>query len=138
MELLSKAAERKGDKRSAAGNEQGNQKTPAMIQAVLQDALAKREEGVTPPRGGFTDVGLHTGGLPRNTSWPLVRAVLQSVLEPTFYRHAMAQMQLWLAEMDAHAVLEAASAADLASHRRSIDSCMQADRSASVQQLSVP
>jgi len=28
------------------------------------------------PRGGVTDVGLHTGGLPRNTAWPLVVATL--------------------------------------------------------------
>ena len=75
MELLSKAAERKGDKRSAAGNEQGNQKTPAMVRAILTDALAQLEsedeptEGSTAPRGGFTDVGLHTGGHARNTAW---------------------------------------------------------------------
>ena len=100
-ELLAKAAQRKGDKRSAAANDQGNQKTPTMIQAIMVDALSGREEGVTAPRGAFTDVGLHTGGLPRNTSWPLVRAVLQSLLEEhdLFFRHAMAQMQLWIAEL---------------------------------------
>jgi hypothetical protein len=71
--------------------------------AVLIDALAEREDCVTAPRGGFTDVGLHTCGLPRNTSWPLVVAVLQELLEDThheaFFRMAMAQMKLWLAEL---------------------------------------
>ena len=73
-----------------------------MIKAVLIDALAGRDDGVTAPRGGFTDVGLHTGGLSRSTSWPLVVAVLQTLLEDTgheaFFRMAMAQMKLWLAE----------------------------------------
>jgi hypothetical protein len=29
------------------------------------------------PRGGYTDVGLHTGGTPRDTAWPLVREALK-------------------------------------------------------------
>ena len=65
--LLEKAQERKGEKRSAAGNRQGHQKTPAMVEAIVQDALAGRADGETPARGGFTDVGLHTGGHARNT-----------------------------------------------------------------------
>jgi len=55
-----------------------------MIQAVLIDAMAnlvKETDDLTAPRGGFTDVGLHTGGSPRNTTWPLLIAVLQIILE---------------------------------------------------------
>jgi hypothetical protein len=82
--LLNEAKKRKGDKRSAVGHKQGHQKTPAMIQAVLLDALAnlvKKTDDLTPARGGFTDVGLHTGGHARNTAWPLVNAVTQVILE---------------------------------------------------------
>eukprot|EP00965_Chrysotila_dentata_P220068 6191547-Pleurochrysis_carterae.AAC.1 len=69
-DYLEAAESEKGEKQSAANNEQGHQKTPAMIKAVLTDAL-RGTPGQTAPRGGFTDVGLHTGGLPRNTMWPL-------------------------------------------------------------------
>ena len=131
--LLEKADQRKGDKRSAASNDQGNQKTPAMIKAVLIDALAGAEDGVTPPRGGFTDVGLHTGGHKRSTSWPLVRAVLQALLEDSghelFYRHAMAQMKLLIAENAARAfygVNFCQNRVQREAHAIAIDSCMQA------------
>lgn len=89
-------AERKGDARSAALGRQGHQKTPAMVAAAVQQALAQtRAEAaaaarsgssgpgqapVVPeavPQGGFTDVGLHTGGLPRDTAWPLVREAVR-------------------------------------------------------------
>ena len=80
-ELLIDAEKHTGVNRSAAKNQQGNQKTPAMIQAVMIDALAGRTSGETLPRGGLTDVGLHTGGHSRNTAWPLVSAVLQILLE---------------------------------------------------------
>lgn len=109
-ELLAKAKTRTAEKRSAEGNAQGNQKTPAMIQAVLIDArlgLDNHEvipkDGLTKPRGGFTDVGLHTGGLKRNTMWPLIRAVLQNLLEEQGARllhlRAMALLRLWLTEL---------------------------------------
>ncbi len=107
--FLRKAEARKGDKRSAAANDQGNQKTPALIQALLRDALDKLDneeepdESKAPPRGGFTDVGLHTGGSPRNTGWPLVQAVMQALFEEhdgghVLYRQAVANLKLWLAE----------------------------------------
>lgn len=64
-----------GDKRSAAGGQQGHQKTASFIQAVIQDALARTEHPTHPSRGGLTDVGRHTGGEPRATAWPLARAV---------------------------------------------------------------
>ena len=88
--LLEDVKLRKGDKRSAARNEQGHQKTPTMIQAVLLDALAdlvRKTDLLTPARGGFTDVGLHTGGHARNTTWPLVIAVLQIILESAGYQN---------------------------------------------------
>jgi hypothetical protein len=107
-ELLGQAAARTGNQRNAAKNPQGNPKTPGLVQAVLHDALRgfdepeQPDEGTTPPRGGFTDVGLHTGGVARNTTWPLVRAILQVLLEDHelhgMYRHTMVQLQLWVAE----------------------------------------
>jgi hypothetical protein len=102
-DLLRKAAARAGDKRSAHYNpQQGNQKTSAMVQAVLLDALAGRDEGQTAPSGGFTDVGMHTGGHARSTTWPFVRAVLPALLgsqnKHLSYRVTMAQIQLWSAE----------------------------------------
>jgi hypothetical protein len=36
-----------------------------------------QQQQYTAPKGGTTDVGQHTGGLPRDTAWPVVRAVLQ-------------------------------------------------------------
>lgn len=103
QKLLERAQERKGKKRSAAAKAQGHQKTPTMIEAIMRDALrGEEEEGVTPPGGGFTDVGMHTGGAPRNTSWPLVRAVVQVQLEQAgehhAYRMGMAQLALWETE----------------------------------------
>lgn len=64
----------------------GFQRTPAFILAVIKDALVEvqqqqqqqrscRQDSM--PRGGFTDVGLHTGGMPRATAWPLVQQTLQ-------------------------------------------------------------
>jgi hypothetical protein len=97
QDLLRKAEARKGDNRSAAGGKQGHQKTPAFVHALALQALeitiAEGEAGcgsndeadeVEPrqPRGGFTDVGLHTGGTPRDTAWPLVRETLKVKLPP--------------------------------------------------------
>lgn len=67
--------------RSAADGKQGHQRTPAMIEALLKDAKAavdgEKQRLDHNPGGGFTDVGLHTGGTPRDTAWPLVREVFQ-------------------------------------------------------------
>ena len=97
-ELMANAERRTCENRSAANGQQGNQITPAMIQAVMKDALTETKEK-TLPRGGFTDVGLHTGGSRRYTAWPLVRAVLQKLLESKdchrFYRIVMAQFKLF-------------------------------------------
>ncbi|CAN0384424.1 unnamed protein product, partial [Scytosiphon promiscuus] len=51
-----------------------------MIKALLDDAKTALHSTVNSehvPAGGFTDVGQHTGGDPRNTAWPLVREVFQ-------------------------------------------------------------
>lgn len=89
--VMAAVAERKGDARSAAVGRQGHQKTPAMVAAAVRQALAQtRSDAVAAaggqqaakvqecvPQGGFTDVGLHTGGVPRDTAWPLVREAVQ-------------------------------------------------------------
>lgn len=80
QDALSKASQRHGNSRSAAGGRQGHQRTPAMIEALLKDAksaLHSRLISEHVPAGGFTDVGQHTGGNPRNTAWPLAREVFR-------------------------------------------------------------
>jgi hypothetical protein len=76
-----------------------------MIQAVLLDALAdlvRKTDLLTPARGGFTDVGLHLGGHARNTTWPLVIAVLQIILDSAGYQNlccvAIAHLKLTCVE----------------------------------------
>jgi hypothetical protein len=71
-----------GEQRSAEHNEQGHQKTPAFIWALVQDAIKSVSQGELPekPPGAFTDVGRHTGGKARATPWPLVQAVLHLLL----------------------------------------------------------
>eukprot|EP00899_Mesostigma_viride_P019526 jgi/Mesvir1/27575/Mv07320-RA.1 len=76
--------------RSAAGGHQGHQHTPALISALVEDAvkltLADKEaedlgeEEKSKPGGGFSDVGLHTGGMKRDTCWALVREVAKFIL----------------------------------------------------------
>ena len=61
-----------------------------MIMAVVTDALksidedndekALKDTPLTNPRGGFTDVGLHTGGHARDTSWAILEAVMEILL----------------------------------------------------------
>jgi hypothetical protein len=69
----------------------GFQRTPAFIHAVVQQLLAGggagQEDGSgsdddsrgveVEPRGGFTDVGQHTGSQARATAWPLVEQLLK-------------------------------------------------------------
>ncbi|KAG2496538.1 hypothetical protein HYH03_005361 [Edaphochlamys debaryana] len=90
--------------------EKGFQRTPASIVSAVRAAAgstAALAAGLT-ARGGFTDVGQHTGGdVPRDTCWPLVRSVLQVLLERApgcipasppalLLRHALAHLELWL------------------------------------------
>lgn len=83
LELL-QAQRRHGSKRSAKTHELGHQKTPQFIKAVVQRAVASAtdvdESSSITPQGGTTDVGQHTGGLPRDTCWPLVQAAIEQNL----------------------------------------------------------
>lgn len=116
--LLDKASSRKGDHRSAADGRQGHQRTPAFIHALQRQAFLCRCPksccSCPPqvPRGGFSDVGLHTGGAGRDTAWPLVRSIFQyalvqfarnaenrCLLDPVlFYRKSIVQFDLYIAE----------------------------------------
>lgn len=110
---------------------QGNQKTPAMIEAILLDSLKFIDMDKPPnnsnrsPRGGFIGVGLHTVGI--NTAWPLILAVFQVLLESTghllLYRVTVAQLKLACVE-------ELFFSNDLAEH---IDELMQMLRAAVIE-----
>jgi hypothetical protein len=91
------------DKSKPGGQRQSHfQRMPAFIMSVIKAALsllpADPETGasagdggsrgplqqgldtvinITPPRGGFTDVGKHTGADPKATSWPVLQSVIQ-------------------------------------------------------------
>ena len=78
--ILKEASQRKGDQRSAAGERQGHQRTPAFIHALFVQALSCECTGKCNcaevlPKGGFTDVGQHTGGEARDTCFALVCSV---------------------------------------------------------------
>jgi hypothetical protein len=95
--ILKKGQRRVGDERSAT-NKTSHQKTPAWIACmfiliidVWRAAISgekKRIELDTEPtgdnsfstKGGWTDVGLHSGGLPKDTAWPLVKIAFGFVL----------------------------------------------------------
>jgi hypothetical protein len=85
--LLKKAKQRKEDERSAASGKQGHQKTPAFLRALSIQALrciACASQCVCEdilPNGGLTDVGRHTGGMPRDTHYALVKSVCQWILD---------------------------------------------------------
>uniref|UniRef100_A0AAV1V4V9 Uncharacterized protein n=1 Tax=Peronospora matthiolae TaxID=2874970 RepID=A0AAV1V4V9_9STRA len=99
---LRNAQTSKGSKRSAARNELGHQKTPQFIAAVVRRAvtlLTKEANSVgIAPRGGTTDVGLHTGGQARDTCWAIVQAVIECNLccGPGLFRKTMIAMKLKL------------------------------------------
>jgi hypothetical protein len=56
--LLVLAQSQTGGKRSARGGKQGHQRTPAFIHALYRQVFSGTQEL---PRGGMTDVGIHTG-----------------------------------------------------------------------------
>ena len=70
-----------GDSKSSNGFSH----TPALMHAAAGDAIRLVQQGLglssllslTPPQGGFTDVGRHSGTEPRNTAWPLVAQVIR-------------------------------------------------------------
>ncbi|KAG2455049.1 hypothetical protein HYH02_000874 [Chlamydomonas schloesseri] len=115
--------------------EHGFQRTPAFIHAAVTAALQqawqqKRGGGFSAgscssevvARGGTTDVGQHTGSdTVRCTSWPLVRATLQVVLErmgvcgrhqrpALVFRRAMALFDLWLAHQQVERISRSSAA----------------------------
>jgi hypothetical protein len=107
--LIAKAEERERDERSSLGSKrQGHQKTPAMVLALSRQALAimaAEAAGMScedvpecAPRGGTTDVGLHTGGTPRNTAWPLVREAFKVSCCWLFRLKGVCVLPIWIAE----------------------------------------
>ncbi|KAF0718113.1 hypothetical protein As57867_001892, partial [Aphanomyces stellatus] len=107
--LLCKVQHRRGSDRSAV-NGQGNQKTPHFIHALACQTLRTMDtdadedqdevQSQIAPYGGSTDVGLHTGGQPRATSWPLVDAALSHLMahRSNKYCQFRVHFQLWLLE----------------------------------------
>jgi hypothetical protein len=95
--VLEAAQAKTGDARHAK-NDGGHQKTPSFIYAVAQTALSryyeKCKEGEVHdelvdkkdaalkvhPRGGLTDVGQHTGGVERDTEFPLTVVLTREIL----------------------------------------------------------
>jgi hypothetical protein len=97
LDRLKEAQKLTGDQRSATNGAQSHQRTPSFMLSLLQNAIRtvltfhitapvtkvekealrlKEKSHDKAPQGGVTDVGLHTGGKPRHTTWPLVCAVL--------------------------------------------------------------
>ncbi|KAJ3312282.1 hypothetical protein HDU76_002913 [Blyttiomyces sp. JEL0837] len=79
-ELMKKASTITGDERSAASGKQGHQRTPSFVRAIIEQAIIGDENLEVLPRGGSTDVGLHTGGRARETVVPCIVAVLRFLL----------------------------------------------------------
>ena len=117
--LLCEAEARTGDKRSAAsGKHPGHQKTPAFVLSLVKTAVTINVEGKRPylPKGGFTDVGLHTGGIPRDTAWPLARETCRVLLAihcscteasthpEELWAQALAHFDLWILKRQVAAV----------------------------------
>eukprot|EP00761_Pharyngomonas_kirbyi_P010924 gb/GECH01010947.1/.p1 GENE.gb/GECH01010947.1/~~gb/GECH01010947.1/.p1 ORF type:complete len:2826 (+),score=484.10 gb/GECH01010947.1/:1-8478(+) len=83
--LLKEAKQRKGNDRRSGADSQGHQKTPSFIHSVLKESQhqlldSKDDDSPVQPRGGFTDVGKHTGGKQRATSWPLICSAVEEAL----------------------------------------------------------
>eukprot|EP01105_Mastigella_eilhardi_P000974 TRINITY_DN1122_c1_g1_i1.p1 TRINITY_DN1122_c1_g1~~TRINITY_DN1122_c1_g1_i1.p1 ORF type:complete len:1532 (-),score=233.20 TRINITY_DN1122_c1_g1_i1:843-5000(-) len=101
-----------GDQRSAAHGKLGHQKTPSFIAAVVENAIAA--VCGSPPaalaKGGFTDVGLHTGGKARDTAWALVLeascALLCDLSFPVIRNHCRPYLHLLLVHILAWALGE--------------------------------
>jgi len=84
---------RTGDARSAKNTNGGHQKTPGFIYGIYQSALRQLPniklniqtnkkytiDETIHPKGGFTDVGMHTGGEKRCTIYALIKNVLYFV-----------------------------------------------------------
>ncbi|KAG4063611.1 hypothetical protein PC123_g1597 [Phytophthora cactorum] len=111
LELL-QAQRRHGSLRSAKTHELGHQKSPQFIKAVVQRAIASitgiSESCSITPQGGTTDVGQHTGGLPRDTCWPLVQAAIEQNLccGKGLFRKTLVMFQLSLLQTEVHEVAD--------------------------------
>jgi hypothetical protein len=55
-----------------AGASAGDGGSGGLLQQGLDTVIS-----ITPPRGGFTDVGKHTGADAKATSWPVLQSVFQ-------------------------------------------------------------
>jgi hypothetical protein len=86
LQAIHSLAEQRRQAKAKDHKKSGFQRTPAFILAVIKDALVQVQQQQqqqacgrqkSMPRGGFTDVGLHTGGMPRPTAWPLVQQTFQ-------------------------------------------------------------
>lgn len=105
-DLLYEAQNVKGEKRNASFNEVGHQKTPAFIEAILKIAINSKvvNSKITyQARGGFTDVGLHTGGIPRDTIKPLFFLIINYILdkhdaETLVSKKMVCRFLLWIME----------------------------------------
>lgn len=83
QKLSKSEANNTGDRRGQHQGHQGNQKTPSFVSHLMKEAIAEIESQKalnTSTWGGTTDVGLHTGCVLRNTSFPLVLSVLHTIL----------------------------------------------------------
>ncbi|GMF14764.1 unnamed protein product [Phytophthora lilii] len=104
---LQKARERKGFERSAAQSNMVHQKTPQFIVAVVKRAVASIQGTPTRsilPKGGTTDVGMHTGGQARDTCWSLVQAAIEQNIccGRGLFRKTMVAIKLKLIEEKVH------------------------------------
>jgi hypothetical protein len=68
-----------GNRRRQNAGHQGNQKTPSFARMVLWQVMNDMEDRQR-IQGGTTDVSLHTGCVPRNTSFPLVLSAIHTIL----------------------------------------------------------
>jgi hypothetical protein len=68
-----------GNRRGQNAGHQGNQKTPSFARTVLWQVMNDTEDRQM-IQGGTTDVGMHTGCVRRNTSFPLVLSAVHTIL----------------------------------------------------------
>lgn len=74
----------------------GHQRTPAFIASCLAQAIeTDSDDDVIQPRGALTDVGLHTGGKPRDTCFSLVIAVIQTLFEDESRKYELVWKQCY-------------------------------------------
>ena len=69
-----------GNTRGQSAGHQGNQKTPSFARTILYQTMVKLDKKPD-IQGGTTDVGLHTGCIRRNTSFPLVLSLFHELLK---------------------------------------------------------